>query len=370
MDKKYLIKKGKKVTIEIDRAGQKNQKHAPKIPKGLISSRRENDYQARRLSFGNINFYDCGQIKSGEVWLDIGWQKIPNWTFISSNTYLEVDELTLSDWQDLIDYLMLVSFEDFPATYRKLEYADAFRYGIQIYNGTDFFSLAASNPKWTTSGLKVPLSSANFNLLAGSAFNTFGDISPTNISYKITSEFDYAAQAVSLSFNKPTDFFLVPMIICESATSRIRFDGTLTGYLNYIYRPASRETFLDNPLLNAALPNPYFTYRSLSGVPVPDTSLIFDEILALLASRSGARHFKVGTGSAAVGDFPNGDDIFFDGDGAAISTADLIDGAKATVPEGGLLAFIKQGANWYYLWQSESYLQGTVEGFQIGLTSF
>jgi hypothetical protein len=78
------------------------------------------------------------------------------------------------------------------------------------------------------------------------------------------------------------------------------------------------------------------------------------------------------TVSAPVADFPNGDDIFYDGDGLGVAGVDLsFEGsAKATVPEGALLAFIKQGEGWFYLWQTEDYVQSGIDSFEIALISF
>jgi hypothetical protein len=78
--KKYTVKPGQKVTIEINRRDKvSSSKFQVPGSKGLLTTRREEDYQARRDQPGGIMFFDLGLTQIGEAVTEIDSQLINHW---------------------------------------------------------------------------------------------------------------------------------------------------------------------------------------------------------------------------------------------------------------------------------------------------
>src|SRR5687768_1145613 len=101
MDKKFIVRGGRKVTIEIDRTNVPGTDRT-NVParRGAINHRRNQPYLARRLKEGGITFYDLSQLLAGGLPTDIAFSVQVNFVGNSDGTH-EVDVPTLSDYRDL-----------------------------------------------------------------------------------------------------------------------------------------------------------------------------------------------------------------------------------------------------------------------------
>ena len=158
MDKKYLIKPGARTTIEINRtatASPNNRRTSTPTRGGMINSRRENEYQARRRRPGGFTqFYDLGQILISGLWKDTDWFSLP----YDVNENGVPEELNLADSQERDSFLMQPGLENLLSKYRRIERAHGFVFQINLHSESGEFDQLTleENDNWTDEGMKVP----------------------------------------------------------------------------------------------------------------------------------------------------------------------------------------------------------------------
>lgn len=202
---------------------QSREDNRPTRKEGLMYDRGADD----QLIFkprSDINFWDLGQILSGEVYVDLDYNSKPGVTITIVNMPVNpvpqfaYEQYTLTHWNELYDKIFEVPMEDWDTTYRKITFDDGHKYGISVYQGRGGIlvdgatpdpanQLRVTNPEWVSSGLKS-LESWIYVQPTGGLAMPF-DTSNTSL-YKITGEYDYFSDEVTLDVKDGADIFLVP----------------------------------------------------------------------------------------------------------------------------------------------------------------
>lgn len=223
--------------------------------RGPLDIPRYADEGKRRLHPG-IRFFDLGQIKSGDSWIDIPFNIKTGVTITHPGgpnfTVFAFSDFTLSNWNTLYSQLMAVPFSQWKNQYRLIEDN---KYGVSEYQGrggflsdSDTFNpanlLQEDNPDWKTPRIKS-INTWLATLNGGGLFTSF-DTFPLNTAFKVTSVFDYSASSVSIDFKKPTDVFLIPQVIYAMALQTVGFDDSyIKSVILGHWTTMSRQLFLE-----------------------------------------------------------------------------------------------------------------------------
>jgi hypothetical protein len=320
-DKKYKISSGERITIEINRqisavnqpVLQSRKKAA--LGRGIIRSRRNNDYLSRRRRGGFINFYDLGQKKISGVWQNVDFSIIPPWILanIPFVRALDSDDYALRD-SAILDLPM--------GDGRRIEQIHAEKFVIVasgLVEGVYFEEhLNSENPNWTASGLKLTtaqLAATDFSISFSFSgfFQNF--VLTGEAKNKITRLPDASADAVDFAPGANMIFYLPPAMAKTAGdyfAEPTEEYSTYLQQLNYFYQFRERVGFLNDIETN---------HKTLDGARLMlTTQLVF------------AGPFSHAAGSAA------------DYAGAA-------DFSEVEMPEGFLLAIIKQNNQIFYVWK-------------------
>lgn len=357
--------------------------------KGMMPGSRKPAGAFRRRPAGFLNFYDLGQILVDGQWKDsvvnVGPDVIvdPNFNEILEryNPIYTTPPMSLSDWEDVHEIFFAVPFEDWKEKFRKVDYEEAYKYGIGVVEGPDFDDyrdVDAANENWTSRGYKnlpkIDVETTNLAL----SFDT-----SDTATFKITEAYDYAAEEVSIPVNGPIDVFLIPWLASFYAERHYEYGGDpfIVKIKTFLggYSVISRELFLQNnitsygyrwryylenpiPILlerpffqtrfgtNYASTNPDFS-RIAIGQPGYISSYLRDLVRDYLPRFGGtsttltyidgeANDFELDTGPAYIADLDPS--MFFE--------IFLQFGSVNIQPEGMLRGIIMKGAKRYYIW--------------------
>lgn len=185
---------------------------------GTTRTRRPDDelIVRRRPSGAFVNFYDMGQIRDGDDWIDLPFSVPPDVNLAEPN---DTELITGANWDSLRDLLLTPAVADWATYYRKLEYEEAERYGLDVFDGSTSYPVARNDSRidlgtfapvagtrWTSQGLNLPAPITALDIQSFGAFTRFTD----NSFCKITNSPTYASSAVSFELQNGDDVFLTP----------------------------------------------------------------------------------------------------------------------------------------------------------------
>lgn len=228
--KKYIARPGEKVTIEINRQTAQKPKNKIQSPKGLLSRRRESDYQARRLPKGGITFYDLGLTFSESGYVDIESQVLKDWTNTGGDGLPFAPPLDDADFAER-DARVLANFPS------AAQIKPAYTTIISLNLDFDDQSVILSTPGagWSNSGFAPTNGQINASRIAFSSGNPdFFDsfVIQGDDANKITSVYDYAAAPVTgFRLQKQDKIYLVP-VLCRSYAIETFSDHL--GFFNFV----------------------------------------------------------------------------------------------------------------------------------------
>jgi len=355
VDKKFTISPGGKVIIEIGRPTETRKPFTGHLSaKGLIQSRREDDYLPRRLKvLGGINFYDLGQILSAGVFVDLAFNVTP--TITQVNGFLESGAPTLADYKNLTDLILTVGAANLAANYRKFDLDRGGYFNPVIIADAETIFLATA-PAWTAEGLKLTetqLAADDFTIAQGNEI--FSQIKLVGSGKnKITALYDYAAAAVAFTPGKSDIYFFVPLLMRLTSTGSYTESGTQTRIsLIGDIRPMPRV-----PLLDAASEHYKKTFNNSSSLNDPSDAKYLEvlRIIRLIKEAATGQVSRKATyngifwsyASQSQGVYPNEPPF---GSLTRPASAFLIGAGFSSFPvAGSLAAIIKQGEDLFYVW--------------------
>lgn len=375
------VKNGDRITIQLSSKSQKVQKSGQVRNRRPIRKKKGAKYEPRRLSPDRaIRFFDCGQILSGESYIDIPFSREGTLTGYPGDRPEYV--FTLSDFDALEDYLFLTPLSQWASKYCRLDFEEGYKLAVDVdfkNPGSNLRSAAKENQRydinndltsgvgWSAAGMaQVPHST--FELFGYLGFNSF----PDGEGYKVTSTRDYlAANIPGWTFPEKCDVFLLPKIITSAVFYSAGFyvDYSGSSYSDYWvallpFAPVPRSLYADRII--SILPEPnrpwlnYFTFISAcDNFSTDDQDYLLDNHLI-----TGARAYQAHTISSvttwseiAVGSFPRAALESNLADGLFIMTAGfeldlpVLTSTVELLP-GVLLAVVTSGSSEYYIWRT------------------
>lgn len=332
---------------------------APEQKKRKLTFGKKPDVPFRRKvteTPGLINFYDLGQVKVADVWTDINFSIAPTFDSGGPNPF-DHFPFSAANWTTLKNLIFAADPSTWKDVYRKLEFAEAEKYGLDLQNidTGDTYPAARNgsrfdgngNPivatKWTEEGLKLDSVFPNFFVFS---YGAFALSSNDPAAYKITNLPSYASPSVSFTLGKSADFFLLPRItnVVASSSNGLGDSDAIVGR----YQPYKRSFWLNR------------TYEG-SGFPIfsPPNGADFkavDKTALITYLKTGADYYNSITGynpnPAAFPAYASGG-ISFE---SATNEAPPIN-----FYEGTFVGAIKQDNKMYYFWskiESTIYVQG------------
>lgn len=253
-----------------------------------------------RAASGYINFYDLGQLKDGVNWVDLD--------FGTMNEAGGVIRFREVDWNALADLILGVPIEDWKTEYRKLEYTEGEKYGVDLredIGGTIEYSVGRVDSRkngtgtlitgngWTEKGLKIVPTPT---LAESCAFVDWGlffflELFDDDTGYvKITTTYDPTATSViGFSLSRNANVYLMPRPVSMRATrlGTTNSFGTESWQLVYPFRPLSREFWLERSNGTDFLPN-IFSYNETE---ITLNSTNSSDLISLLATDPDTRFF-------------------------------------------------------------------------------
>ncbi len=212
-EKKYLIKNGEKVVIEIQReAADRSPKPEARSSKGILKPRKDSEYLARRLNPSGMTFYDLGQMLVDSVWTDNLFSADRNVShdgeFVSQDSSTSLpDETAKAD-------ALVAEQDNFTSKFKQItrdENADKFRLGGYT-NALGYFGLNSDSELWQSNGNKADFSDADLAegfYLEGEPFSHWFYVGTDG--NKVTASNDYEADNLpDFRVKKSDQIFLVP----------------------------------------------------------------------------------------------------------------------------------------------------------------
>lgn len=239
-----------------DAAESENAPLPPRKKNGVLGESRNADYLPRRKKKdGFINFYDLGQILIEGEWkdsinLNIGYTYTPG-TLGNAGTVNVNNFNTATGWAALKNIILATPFNDWRTKYRKIEYAPAKNYYLQVSGDDEVDKLLDENfEKWSSNGLKLD-DADSLRVKSSVAFLGVGF--DDEAKYKITASASADADAVNLSLNGGADIFLMPQIFARYGESNLNtVPLAIDAKLLADYGSMSREEFLNQFLFTDA----------------------------------------------------------------------------------------------------------------------
>lgn len=332
-----------------------------------------------------INFWDLGQKWNGSAWKDLDFVISPTLQMQADpGTDVIAETFTPANYTTLKDQILSVPFSDFPTTYRKLDYEIAEQYGLDLYLGghsvfeaDKYYPVARNgsrpwirdsvtpiiNTRWTPEGLKIPRGTANFAYYSNLAFiwEPFGSGVGTQSPVRITQGDQFTSPAINFAFDADADIFLMPQPVLEFATTPLVVGLNARYLLNGLYTIMSREFYLERDIDNLNVPGLHtafevgaFDFNFFAQKPEIDPQLI-----NFMTSRSESRLFEWLNGAFVnPADFLNLAQFgFFAGHDSQRFTLRIKIGVPIFAQV--LVALIKKGSTWFYVWNNTFTRDGT-----------
>ncbi|MBS1797469.1 MAG: hypothetical protein JSS81_26840 [Acidobacteria bacterium] len=321
--KKYTVKPGQRVTIEINRKSEvRSSKYQAQSPKGLLAAARPEDYPARRIRPGGIMFYDLGLAKTGDVLSDIDSQIVKAWTNTGGSGLPYTPPLDDSDYEGR-DALVLSNLaQAAPITPEFTEIIPA-----ALTFGDETVYLTAGTSSWSAKGFRATpaqLSRDSISIYFGFGDGKYFDqiVLKGDGANKITSENSYAADPVPYTLKKDDKIYLVP-VFCLSFLQE-EFDDHL-GFFHFVQQLNSFWMFFPRmPILNGTAPD------DVDGKTLANARVM----------RS--------TQSSFGGSFTNTEQPASAFESASTNSLSI----STLTPAGFLVAVIKQGEQTFYVWKN------------------
>lgn len=387
MSEDFKLTKGQELVIKVPkkkRIIRRPRKVEPENDQGLLLTRKGDGYfpRRKRVMLTDINFYDLGQRKIGEdSYETLDFSYIPT-IDLNMDGYPEgLIIFGLDQFQDLKNEIFSVGVGNLKDNYKKIGFDEGWRYGIDAFTGDvnaeeldnskrypvskdgeryfiNEYVTVVDDSKWTETGLQIPADDISYFSIISQAialgFGTFGS------SVKITATDNYAADAVEdFEFAARMEVYLMPCPVWVTATDIT--DASETNIAGLQFRIASRELFLTNSVIEdlleiiTGLPLNAFSY-SFSAFPFNDLDTTLINYIRTLPD---SRYYVGNTGISDVADFPinpltNGHFFNFSTYSAVAFTAGVLQG-RVQIQPGVLLAVIKKGSSYFYLWATDTY---------------
>jgi hypothetical protein len=339
---------------------------------------------ARRRT-GGIRFYDLGYMLDGAEYVNLPFVDFHSTEDIDDTAEIAgVATLTIDLFDDLNELIFAVTQEDWPTTFKQLDDTYIDNYGTTFgssmfvtYKGTGYF--LSSSTAWNGEIFRPNGAVTNDSFLFQANSRLFTSFSLNGVgssSYKVTIENNYAADEVVFVPSNSMDVFLVPSFI--DAIIQHVHDHTphplfpeLVSYgetdaldnLRFVY---PREVLFDE---SVEVYGEYLTGWNWSRAPIPepnDTAAAYEDAYRMETYwktfgglRAGREVFVLGENPPsppfpipvanfqAEADFPappgRPPGVLGEAASGFINVTGTMNGA--------LLAIIKQGASYYYVWR-------------------
>lgn len=342
----------KKITIEIIRETAKAQTQSINRPpqnagKGVIRSRRENDYLARRLKKGGfINFYDLGEWLNDEtgLFVDDAYAVIPTVAEINDTVHpTDYGAEILAAQNKPLD----IPVDTWKTHFHKIGYEEAEKYRLSLDIGNAEPELIKiDNPNWTPQGLKTDF--PDFNILSFknaplSENKVYYDPSGTifingifryffsgDSSFKITSSPDFDSDPVEPVFTKGNIDIYINRTIAQ-----------ITGF-----KEADSGGGKELQHFYSALPKSVFGNDSLRHErnPIDEEVALINDMLIAQTTHPDARQLSYTIGNIYSADGSIGS---WDGTESGYTYGLTYNEIR---DEGMLVMAINKGADWYFVW--------------------
>lgn len=237
-DKKFTIKPGSKVIIEINSQSKvPGSRFQVQTAKGLIAARREDEYLPRRLKSAKfITFYDLGfKYNEEDGFADVDYSIAP--TIGSTNSSSpQAAQPTKAQIDQFAAHILTPGVENLAANYYRLSVESATHNAVTIaYDSANINLGAGYQTNWGDNGLKL------FDDLKNAANITF--FPNYNYSFKvkgssankITSVNNYAASAVSYTIGESDKFYLMPLVVVPRASAWIQSVGATPAEFDTLF---------------------------------------------------------------------------------------------------------------------------------------
>lgn len=337
----FKIKNGDEILIKIKNgaAAEDDQSNLPQppAPQGILPVHRADDYPARRLvQSGLFNFYDVGQVKN----LDTGL--FQDLAFNVSEGYNTIPEpIPFASWAAYYDLIFSIPLNEWKEKYRKIEYGEIEKYGIQITN--DLITL--DTPEWTANGLKYEFDGLRF-FMRVFAHPILSEFDPSN--YKITKENNFSADEAVFNAKRGGDLFFFPRIVRREVEESNNAGNN--GRLWANYGIISREFWLNKRYTTIFEDTPMFQQDTYDQIDATEASGI-DE---LLKSYPTTDYYKWTGSNQSTGSFVSKTSYPSVGGAGASRTYQINSRYKNSnyfAPfSNKLIAVIFQGGQIYYIW--------------------
>lgn len=330
---------------------------------GQKTKRDDEPLGRRKKKSGKTKFYDLGQSPTGTT---DSWSLVPN-LFLefdghSYGNYLMADPLTLSQFKNtFLDPLIATNVTTFQSRYREIKKSVGLAYGILI-QGIDVhgnpYEKDSTLPVdgWDDNGIEFTEDELNGEslILMDRFFFPLSDQKHGSLFWpielidrgatKVTDVYNFGADSVPYQFKNGDIVFIVPtptLSVGISSTQGVFPISEYVVYKNMIYMFRPRQFTLPN----------FVYFSSQNTLDYSPTE--FAALLGLVDSRSPNRNITeriYGNGSPVDffvgGTFPASPPSFVRR-GLGYDMAN-----RAYVESGWLLAVIKQGNHFYYLWSN------------------
>lgn len=371
---KHTLQDGEGVIIEIPNAARDQDVRSTRVRPGAKPGDPTELQGRRRARPSGIQFYDCGQILSGESYVDIPFSRAGTRTNFPGGKPGYV--FNASDFAALEDYLFLTPLNQWASKYRKLTFDDGYKYPVDIEflnPGATLRSAAKASQRydrnnnltsgtgWSAGGM-ARLGHTDFTLYGFLAFNDF----TPGTGHKITETRDYAASGVS-GWTIPNDskIFLMPKIVSVGMYFEDDLGGGDMDYWFALapYTAIPRAQFADRVISLSPEPNRpwlnYFTFINNGDLfSADDIDYFFDTFL-----NADARVYKAETRSSVTtwteithSSFPRAsfeatpvDGLLMMTEGFEVNTVPLE--TTVEVLPGTLVAVITSGSQERYVWK-------------------
>jgi hypothetical protein len=250
--------------MKVDITVLKKRREPERVPRGLIEDEQQDEVFSRRVRQTRLNFYDLGQIEVGGVWkdsiTDVGTRVVPEINPGELWVTLNLEEFGLVHWQQVHSKLFEVPLSNWKNKYRKIEHAEAYKYGLVYYkpgSSTPNF-LTEENTDWTSEGLE-PYEKIRVQSIRIALDFDLRDSSR----YKVTKSYDYNAADEEITLSGGADIFLMPEMYYFLVSHDNDYGGSpyfvRFGYYLPRWGVSSRELLLEKTGYSV----PHQTYEGL-----------------------------------------------------------------------------------------------------------
>lgn len=361
-EKTFKVNPGDEIEISIRRRQKDSEKIVPfRKKRGIIDPFAPDEFLPRRLNKQSyVEFYDLGQMADGT---DNPFNVVPGVAYNEFSSNLNVTSIMAAADYAAFEAAIVSQLENLETIYKKLVPEDTNPLGIAVLGSPEvgtgtitLESLNTSNPHWTTKGLNIPsedLANPNFGL-GSPTFNHSFRLKGT-FKYHITTEYDWDADDALFTPTNTDKYFLLPCFYFAYALDSKTTGLTTVQYLNYHYVPLPRQPAVnpESEFYGASYAGSKSWYNGQSA-GLYNTANTAAKIIR--SHPNGRLYETVGSGDSwawtpgnpAI-DFNNAAysslyEVYPAGD---FLLANYIQLAK---PEKILLAIIKQGETFYFVW--------------------